>query len=67
MFYLLEFIGKSVNLEETSMDRVDNIVVDLPTVDTHLEGVIKIFLQCLISPLATIVVLPTNEVTPITN
>jgi hypothetical protein len=27
IFYQLEFMGKLINLEETSMDRVDNIII----------------------------------------
>jgi hypothetical protein len=27
------------------MDRVDIIIVDFPTVERHLEGVMKVFLQ----------------------
>jgi hypothetical protein len=27
------------------MDRVDSIIVDLPTMERHLEGVMKIFLE----------------------
>jgi hypothetical protein len=43
--YQLEFMGKLISLEETSMDRVDNIVMDFPTVGRHLEGVMKVFLH----------------------
>jgi hypothetical protein len=44
-FYQLEFMGKLINLEETSMDRINNIIVDFSTVERHLEGVMKVFLQ----------------------
>jgi hypothetical protein len=44
-FYQLEFMGKLINLQETSMDRVDTIVVDFPIVERYLEGVMKVFLQ----------------------
>jgi hypothetical protein len=38
-------MGKLVNLEETSIDKIDNIIVEFPTVERLLEGVIKVFLQ----------------------
>jgi hypothetical protein len=64
-FYQLEFMGKLINLEETSMDRVDNIVVDFPIVERHLEGVMKVFLQFeneyLIIPMET---MPTYGIMP---
>jgi hypothetical protein len=38
-FYQLKFMGKLINLEEISMDRVDSIVVDFPTVERHLDWI----------------------------
>jgi hypothetical protein len=42
-FYPLEFMGKLVNLEETSIDRIDSIIVEFPTIEKFIEGVIKVF------------------------
>jgi hypothetical protein len=38
-------MSKSIKLEKTNMDRVDSVIVDFPTVERHLEGVMKVFLQ----------------------
>jgi hypothetical protein len=35
IFYQLEFMGKLINLEETSMDKIGSIVVDFPEVDNY--------------------------------
>jgi hypothetical protein len=34
-----------VNLEESTLDKIDYITVEFPTVERLLEGVIKTFLQ----------------------
>jgi hypothetical protein len=44
-FYQIEFMNKLVNLEESSLDKIDYITVEFPTVERLLEGVIKVFLQ----------------------
>jgi hypothetical protein len=44
-FYQLEFMNMLVNLKEFSLDKIDYIVVEFPTVESLLEGVIKVFLQ----------------------
>jgi hypothetical protein len=36
---------KLINLEETSVDRIDNTAVDFLIVERHLEGVMKMFQQ----------------------
>jgi hypothetical protein len=36
---------KWVSLENSSLDKIDNIVIELPTVERLLENVMKIFLQ----------------------
>jgi hypothetical protein len=38
-------MNKLVNLEEFSLDKIDYITVEFPTVERLLEGVIKVFLQ----------------------
>jgi hypothetical protein len=36
---------KWVNLESSSLDKIDNILIELPTVERLLENVLKMFLQ----------------------
>jgi hypothetical protein len=36
---------KLVDLEDTSLDKIDNIIIEIPTVERLLKGVIKILLQ----------------------
>jgi hypothetical protein len=33
-----------VNLEESSLDKINNIIVEFPTIERLLEGIIKVFL-----------------------
>jgi hypothetical protein len=45
-FYQLEFMNIIlINLEESSLDKVDYITVEFPIVERLLEGVLKVFLQ----------------------
>jgi hypothetical protein len=44
-FFQLQFMKKWVSLEKSSLDKIDNIVIELPTVERLLENVIKMFLQ----------------------
>jgi hypothetical protein len=39
----LEFMKKLVDLEDSSLDKIDNIIIEFPTVERLLEGVIKYF------------------------
>jgi hypothetical protein len=38
-------MGKLVNLEEISIDRIDSIIVEFPIVKRFIERFIKVFLQ----------------------
>jgi hypothetical protein len=44
-FYQIEFMNILVNLEESSLNKIDYITVEFPTVERLLEGVIEVFLQ----------------------
>jgi hypothetical protein len=41
----LEFIKEIIKLENTFIRMVDKVIIDLPGVERHLEGVIQVFLQ----------------------
>jgi hypothetical protein len=36
---------EKLDLEDSSLDKIDNITIEFPTVERLLEGVIKVFLQ----------------------
>jgi hypothetical protein len=44
-FFQLQFMKKWASLENSSLDKMDNVVIELPTVERLLENVIKMFLQ----------------------
>jgi hypothetical protein len=44
-FFQLQFMKKWVSLENSSLDKIDNILIELPTVKRLLENVLKMFLQ----------------------
>jgi hypothetical protein len=44
-YFQLQFMKKLVNLENSTLNKVDNIVIELPTAERLLENVIKILLQ----------------------
>jgi hypothetical protein len=44
-FFQLQIMKKWVKLENSSLDKIDNIVIEFPAVERLLESVIKIFLQ----------------------
>jgi hypothetical protein len=45
IFYELEFTNILVNLEESSLDKIDYITVEFPTIERLLEEVFKAFLR----------------------
>jgi hypothetical protein len=44
-FFQLQFMKKWVSLENSSLDKIDNILIELPTIERLLENVMKMFLQ----------------------
>jgi hypothetical protein len=38
-------MNKLVDLEDSSLDKIDSITIEFPTVERLLKGVIKVFLQ----------------------
>jgi hypothetical protein len=44
-FFQLQFMKKWASLENSTLDKINNIVIELPTVERLLENVIKMFLQ----------------------
>jgi hypothetical protein len=44
-FFQSQFMRKWVNLENSSLDKVDNILIEFPVVERLIESVLKVFLQ----------------------
>jgi hypothetical protein len=44
-FFQLEFLNKLVDLENSNLNKIDNIIIKFPTAEKLLERVIRIFLQ----------------------
>jgi hypothetical protein len=44
-FFQLKFMKKLVALGDSSLDKIDNAIIEFPVVERLLEGVLKIFLQ----------------------
>jgi hypothetical protein len=44
-YFKLQFIKKWVSLENSSLDKIDNILIELPTSERLIENVMKVLLQ----------------------
>jgi hypothetical protein len=43
------FMNKLIILGESSLDKIDNITVESPTIERLLEGVIKVFCSLIVN------------------
>jgi hypothetical protein len=44
-FFQLQFMKEIIKLDQTFINMVDKVIIDMPAIERHLEGVIQIFLQ----------------------
>jgi hypothetical protein len=45
IFFQLQFMKKIIKLNQTFINMVDKVTIELPAIEKHLEGVIQMFLQ----------------------
>jgi hypothetical protein len=59
-FFQLQFMKEIMNLDKTFINMINKVMIELPAIERHLEGVIQMFLQFdkayLILPLETMLI-----------